>query len=438
MKEKILKIPHLLPSRSQRILTPFKFLLNPAKLFNKAVALNTEIFKISMGPEDWIFLSGNEGTRFFGQLTLEDVDAFEFRNRMYTLDLPNAERPLEIAKISRTTNKIINEYMASVSADYITQFFIEKITTYLETHIKNSGTIEDLHSFNIKLTHFLFSSLFYGEEVFSTFPSELGDQYVTVGESLYVLPLIVPQLKPRDKKTRRAKEKIVANFENILRVVKDPNNPIQPAPILQGYLELQKEYGISNENLIWLLNAALWASMHYTSVHGLWIGAELMKNDEFLKNVLAHIPKGSLTVADINNNDYLEGIIMGNIRLHSVFAIPRRVKHNLTFNGYVIPKGSILSISPYIEHHKPENFPHPNVLDPHRWASGASRDHFMPGGLGFFGCIGMGLAINSLKCLWSVLLKNYNLEVLGTIPKLKKSLILLPSKKPISLKYSRK
>lgn len=50
----------------------------------------------------------------------------------------------------------------------------------------------------------------------------------------------------------------------------------------------------------------------------------------------------------------------------------------------------------------------------------------------------MQLAISFLKCLWTVLLKNYNLEVLGPIPQLKDKLILLPSKKPIKLKYSKK
>lgn len=441
MKEKINveDIPFLFKPGTERILTPLKFLLNPANIFNKAIAQNLEIFQITMGSERWIFLTGEEGTRYFGQLKIEDVDTFEFRARMYTLELPGAEPPSQLPEISRSTNKVINGFFTIMPSDDITAFLLAKIQNYIQEQGPKSGVIENLHSFIIRLSSTIFANLFLGEEAAAELPKDFYDQYVTVGESLYILPLIVPFFKPNGRRTNEAKRKIVAGFQKVLDAVKDPNSKIKLSPVLTGYLEIQKEYGLPDQNLIWLLNAFLWASIHYTSVHSLWTCAETLTHNKFLDNVMSEIPQSTeLTIEDIHRNEYLENLILENIRSHSVFALPRRVKHNLEYKRYSIPQGTILAISPYLEHHKPENFAHPHALDPNRWNDKSAREHFLPGGLGFFGCIGMALAVNFMKSLFSVLFKNYHLELIGEPPKLKERLILLPPKKPVRIKISKK
>ncbi len=224
--------------------------------------------------------------------------------------------------------------------------------------------------------------------------------------------------------------------------MRDPKHAIAPAAIFQGYLELQKEYEISDKNLIWLFNAFLWASIHYTSVHGMWIGTEIYSHPELFKKLMTEVSKDKTAATDsLSDGDYLEGLIRESIRLHSVFALPRRVKHDLVYKDYLIPKGTILAISPFVEHHGVENFPHPHKIDPARWDNWSDnnvKEKFLPGGLGYFGCIGMNLAIQFLTCTWQVLLKNYDLEIVGEIPRLKERLILLPPKKPIRVKYSKR
>ncbi len=85
-----------------------------------------------------------------------------------------------------------------------------------------------------------------------------------------------------------------------------------------------------------------------------------------------------------------------------------------------VPKGSVVSISPYLTHHDPANFANPEIWDPMRWIAKTDdgmclhakidQSKYMPFGGGSHRCVGEKLANIMVARSLITLLKNYDLE----------------------------
>ncbi len=85
------------------------------------------------------------------------------------------------------------------------------------------------------------------------------------------------------------------------------------------------------------------------------------------------------------------------IRLYpSIWIIERRAIRDDTINGYHIPRGSSVLISPYLLHRHKDFWPEPERFDPTRFAGDQPRlcDAYLPFGLGPHRCVGLYLANN--------------------------------------------
>lgn len=88
------------------------------------------------------------------------------------------------------------------------------------------------------------------------------------------------------------------------------------------------------------------------------------------------------------------------LRLHpSIWVIERRAIRDDSIDGYHIPRGSSVLISPYLLHRHPAFWPDPARFDPARFAPGMPRlrDAYLPFGLGQHRCVGLHLA-NAMAC----------------------------------------
>jgi hypothetical protein len=67
---------------------------------------------------------------------------------------------------------------------------------------------------------------------------------------------------------------------------------------------------------------------------------------------------------------YLSAVIKEGLRLS--YGTPRRLPRTIntptaTFNGYTVPKGTVVGMSTYLMHRNPNLFPDPDTFDPCRW-----------------------------------------------------------------------
>ena len=119
----------------------------------------------------------------------------------------------------------------------------------------------------------------------------------------------------------------------------------------------------------------------------------------------------------ITNLDLLERVMKESLRLCSpVPSLPRVATKETAVNGYRIPEGAFVTVSPYYNHHDPQYWPDPFTFDPDRFAEGRREDHshrmaFHAFGGGVHKCIGMYFAGVQVRAIFHELLRTYKWSV---------------------------
>lgn len=118
------------------------------------------------------------------------------------------------------------------------------------------------------------------------------------------------------------------------------------------------------------------AGIDTTSNSLLWIIYQLSRpeNDRFQHKLRAEIqttfPSGEFIHPESAGTlPYLDAVIKEALRLHapSPGSEPRWSANDEIIDGYTIPRGTIVSISPYTLHRQPQVFEDPLRFDPERW-----------------------------------------------------------------------
>ncbi|KOS22714.1 Lanosterol 14-alpha demethylase [Escovopsis weberi] len=134
-----------------------------------------------------------------------------------------------------------------------------------------------------------------------------------------------------------------------------------------------------------------------------WVIIDLLRRPEMMQRVLQEVRAPGAAEYPL-----LQACIKETSRVYIGFKMLRRAQKDVKIPGseYVIPKGSLVSISPYLAHHDPENFPRPDEWIPERWldsptgegsselgsAKSVGGAGFMPFGSGCHRCPGEKLA----------------------------------------------
>jgi cytochrome P450 len=103
------------------------------------------------------------------------------------------------------------------------------------------------------------------------------------------------------------------------------------------------------------------------------------------------------TLADVERLKVTEAVFAETLRLYPVsWILARRAIEDYKLGTHVLPKGSILIMSPWVMHRDQRYFPNPLQFDLERWTPAArqarQRFAYFPFGGGPRGCIGEGFA----------------------------------------------
>jgi len=107
-----------------------------------------------------------------------------------------------------------------------------------------------------------------------------------------------------------------------------------------------------------------------------------------------------------------------------------------------LSQGDTLFVSPTISHRLPSVFTNPDKFDPYRFAPPREEDQKQPFSyLGFgggrHGCMGEMFAYLQIKTIWSVLLRNFKMEIVGSFPEPDYSAMVVGPKQPCMIHYKR-
>jgi cytochrome P450 len=134
-----------------------------------------------------------------------------------------------------------------------------------------------------------------------------------------------------------------------------------------------------------------------TSTALTWTWYLLSQNPEAeaeLHEELDRVLNGRLpTVQDIVQLKYTRMVLGESMRIYPPsYVIPRQALEDFPIDKFIIPRGSIILLSPYLIHHDPRFHPDPEKFDPHTWDEHShglnSKYEYFPFSRGPRSCIG--------------------------------------------------
>ena len=127
----------------------------------------------------------------------------------------------------------------------------------------------------------------------------------------------------------------------------------------------------------------------------------------------------SPTAEEIHSLPYLESSVKETLRISPVVNLaPIRLKESMTLSGRTLPPESIVAVSIWMAHHRPETFDEPDQFRPERFLENRfSPFEYLPFGGGSRRCIGAGFADFEMKLILGRLIERFDFELLrDTVP----------------------
>ncbi|MSO88080.1 MAG: cytochrome P450, partial [Acidimicrobiia bacterium] len=166
----------------------------------------------------------------------------------------------------------------------------------------------------------------------------------------------------------------------------------------------------------------MFAGHHTTSGTAAWTLIELLRQPEYLAEVVAELDglaaeDPEISYQALREMPKLEAAIKEALRLHPPLIMLLRVaKAPVVVGSYVIPIGTMVATSPSVSNRDPQAFVNPEVFDPSRYLNGREDDvgnpwSWIPFGAGRHRCVGAAFAMMQLKAIFSVLLSRYEVAL---------------------------
>ncbi|XP_017669140.1 PREDICTED: cytochrome P450 3A9-like [Lepidothrix coronata] len=177
-----------------------------------------------------------------------------------------------------------------------------------------------------------------------------------------------------------------------------------------------------------------------------YLAYELAMHPDVQQKVLEEIDKvlpnkAPLTYDAIMKLEYLDMTVSETLRMYPLGGrLERTCKKDVEINGVIIPKGTVVTIPPYVLHRNPEYWPNPEEFRPERFSKENKESidpyTYLPFGAGPRNCIGMRFALLTLKVAITSLLQHFTFQTCKEtqIPMKLSSKGLLIPEKPIILK----
>ena len=120
-------------------------------------------------------------------------------------------------------------------------------------------------------------------------------------------------------------------------------------------------------------------------------------------------------------------------------TVDAAVLETFEYAGYEIPQGATILISPAVAHRLPDLYPEPDRFRPDRFAEDLRALHALAGfGGGVHRCLGVHFAYLEMKVIVSMLLHDYDLELVDPDPQPVRGTKTKWPQRPCRVRYRRR
>lgn len=429
-----------------------KFSKGPVALVEEGYRKCGEVFTVPVFHWNITFLVGPSVSPHFYKGSDEEVSQKE----VYEFNVPTFGKGVVFDvdhKIRNEQFRFFAEALKSTKLKTYVQLFREEAEEFFGKW-GDSGEV-DLKEQLSELIVLTASRTLMGREVRENMFAQVKDLFHDLDLGMQPISVIFPYLpiaahRQRDK-SRAELAKIFADIIQDRR-----KRGAQEPDVLQTFIDARYKDGrpMTDEEITGMLIAVLFAGQHTSSITSAWTGLYMINNPDNGLNPALEEQKAilkqygpELEMEVLNKMDVLHRNMTEALRLQPPLVMLLRKSHK-TFSvttsagkSVTIPKGHVIATSPAFQHTLDTCFTNPSKYDPDRFGPGREEDKknftFIGFGGGRHGCMGSNFAYLQIKTIWSVLLRNFEFELVDPFPEPDyESMVVGP--KPCRVRYTRR
>ncbi|KAL9654527.1 hypothetical protein ABK040_006592 [Willaertia magna] len=422
------RIPNFIPY----IGSFFGFARSPVGFIQENAKIYGDVFTATILGKEMTFLNHPKILDTFFKATDNELslrDVYRFTRPVFgtgvVYDAESTERMMEQVKF-------VSSGLTTARFRVFVDIFEDEVAQRVK-QMGSEGTI-DIFATLADLIIFTASRCLLGDDVRHYLSEKnLGQLYHEIDDGISPLSFFYPSIPaPKRDKARSAVGQI---FQELLdkRREEHKKNPerlndeskldVVDNLLLNTYKDGKE---LSDEDRIGILIAGLFAGQHTSGITSTWTLMGIIFNKDILNKVRQEQQEvyGTDTKLDyekVMKMDYLECCMKEALRMYPpLIMIMRMAKKARQCEEYVIPKGNILVASPSVIGRCADTYSNTDVFDPDRLFVRKEHEKFkygsLPFGAGRHKCIGENFALLQVKSIISILLRYYDMELLGPFP----------------------
>jgi sterol 14-demethylase len=389
-----------------------EFMRDPMAVLERGLREHGQLFAVRLGRAPTVVLLGPGHNRFFFSETdkrLSIRSAYPYFVRMFDAGFyffggPDEYRRQRALVLPRFQGRQLAGYVDAMAAR----------TREVAQRLGDRGEFDLIETLG-PLVMRIAAHAFLGPELGSHLGLDFFERFRRFSGGMeQVLPLWLPL--PRLLRARTARDDLRRLVGGMIRQRRA--QPVDPPDFLQTLVGAHYDDGEPVPDLV-LVNLILmltWAGHETTAGHVSWALIDLLRHPEELEKVREEqrlVLDGDLDLKQINRLTQLDRALHETERLHPVaYVLAREAAETFGYEGYEIRRGTRILVSPAVSHRLPDVYPDPDRFWPDRFADDSRALHGLVGfGGGVHRCLGVHFAYLEMKVIISVLLRDYDLEL---------------------------
>lgn len=399
---------------------------NPIEFLMKAHQKYGNVFSFTMVGKTFTYLIGSDSSALFFNSKNEDLNAEEVYSKLVT--------PVFGKGVAYdVSNKVFLEQKKLLKTGLTVAHFqryvplIEKETQDYFQRWGDSGT-RDLFEALSELIIMTASRCLHGREIRARLDEHVAQLYADLDGGFSHLAWVLPGWLPLPSFRRRDRARLEMNriFSEVIQHRRERPSETYEDDILNTLLHATYKDGrpLTDDEIIGLLIGFLLAGQHTSSTTSAWLGFFLARDkslqdlayEEQLTMCGASLPP--LVYEQVKDLPLLDRCLRETLRLRPpIMTMMRMVKTPQTVNGFTVPAGHQVCVSPTVNQKLKEVWNDPQKFDPDRFleadASNSEKFAYVPFGAGRHRCAGESFAYIQIKTIWSVLLRKYEFDLVN-------------------------
>lgn len=433
-----------------------EFAKNPVKFIETGLKSYGEVYTVQMLHKNLTFLLGTEAAQPFFSLPddkMSQSEVYGFMTPVFGKGIVYDAEPKRRAQQMQCVGQGLR---SNRLRDYVPK--IEKETLDYIKKWGESGTLNLLDALS-ELTILTSSRCLHGDDVRENLFAEVARIYYDLDKGVTPISFFFPYAPiEAHRKRDSARKEMIDIFSKVIRQRRTSGDTQESrSDILQMYIDFRyKDDGsaLSDEEIVGLLIALLFAGQHTSSITSTWTAILLLHHPEELKKVmeeqekvfggkLGDIRDKPLDFDKVAEMGALQNAAKESLRMYPPLIMLMRMALDdveTTCNGkkYTIPKGDIVFTSPAVSSRIAKTFPEPDSFIPDRFNDPKQSAAFLGFGGGRHQCLGQQFGLLQVKTILSVLLRHYKFEAVEKeIPEPDYAAMVVGPKNRLMVRYTK-